>query len=282
MSEQVKPAAQVSKLLRANDAQVSAIDQWQAPDLMALKAKEAEQAFQRLLAQTKAEVAAELALMREADRREAFEQGRQQGLTKGYEEGYALGLKEAQAVVDQSFASKMAEWDAEKASLRQDWQQLFAQMAQVFDVLDDAFFDQMVWLSQQMAERILRAELQLKPEHIQRVVRDAFAELPKLVYPITVQLNADDVALVQDLVFDAEQTIQFVVNEQFQRGECRVISGHAEVWHSWQLLSTQVMDQMLSHFAELQLQARTSSEPAMSSDSQQDATTATAEDKTSL
>lgn len=253
MSEQAKPVAQVSKLLRAGDAKAVSADQWQAPDLSALKAQEAEQAFQRALAQARGDVAEELRLLREVDRQTAFEEGRQLGITKGYDEGYALGLKEAQAVVDQSFEAKIAEWEAEQSAIRTEWRGLFTQVAQVFDVLDAEFFDQIVWLSAELAQRILRAELQLHPELIQRVVSDALSELPKLVYPVSVYVHPQDLTLLSELRFEHDKKVHVLPDEKLDRGECRVVSGHSELVHNWQQLSAQVMDKMLAQFVQIPL-----------------------------
>ena len=250
MSNPVKPA-QVSKLLRANDAKVTVGDSWKVPDLIELKAKEAEESFQRMLVQVKVEAAEALQVLREMDRKAAFEEGRQQGLTQGYDEGYALGLKEAQAVVNQAFDVKVAEWDAEKLKTRTEWEQLFNQVAQVFDVLDDDFFDQVIWLSREIAQRILRAELQLHPEHIQRIVGDALAELPKLIYPISIHVHPQDIELLNGLSFDQDKKIHISSDANLKRGECRVISGHSELLHDWKHLSEQVMDSMLAHFVQL-------------------------------
>lgn len=251
MSNPTKPVAQVSKLLRARDVKAVATDQWQAPDLSALKAKEAEESFQRLLAQVRTEAAEALQMLREADRQAAFEEGRQQGLTQGYDEGYALGLKEAQAVVDQAFDAKLAEWSAEKSALSTQWQSLFYQMSHGFDVLDDAFFAQIIWLSGELAKRMLRAELTLHPEHIQRVVGDALADIPKLVYPVSIFVHPQDIALLHGLSFEQDKKVHILADDSLQRGECRVVSGHSELLHDWQLLSEQVMDKMVTHFVSL-------------------------------
>ena len=247
----------LTPLLRSSDV-VTVAANWQVPDLQSVIAQESKDAFDRLVSVARADVAKELERMRDAElaqaRKEGYEQGHQQGLTKGYEEGYEQGYREAKAVVDQDYESKVSAWEETRAKLEAEmtehWQALVLSLTDSLVVFEEGLFDDVIWLTKQMAMRLLRAEMKLHPEHIQAYVRDILQQLPKVVYPLTITLNAQDIALVEAMKLDHDGRVILTPSDEFQRGECRVKSGHAEMSLTWQSLTEQLMDALLSHFSQ--------------------------------
>jgi len=247
----------LTPLLRSSDV-VAVTANWQAPDLQSVIAQESKDAFDRLVGLARADVAKELERMRDAElaqaRKEGFELGHQQGLTKGYEEGYEQGYREAKAVVDQDYDTKVSAWEETRARLEAEmtehWQALVLTLTDSLVVFEPSLFDDVIWLTQQMAVRLLRAEMKLHPEHIQAYVRDILQQLPKVVYPLTITLNAQDVSLIESMKLDHDGRVILISSDELQRGECRVKSGHAEMSVTWQALTEQLMDALLSHFSQ--------------------------------
>lgn len=230
----------VTSLLRSKDA--GAATGWQAPDLQAVMAKEARDTFERLLSRARADVAQELDTIRRDIEHKAHKQGLQQGQTEGYEAGYAKGYEqayaEARAVADQEFSARQQAWDEEKARLQADmtsgWQQLVLNLTQALKPVEDRVLMDITHLAVSVAERVLRAQIQLQPERVKEMVQVALDALPRVTYPLTLRLHPDDIALVETMQLDQAGRVTLIADGDLQRGECRVQSGHSQTAFLWQ------------------------------------------------
>lgn len=242
----------VTSLLRAKDlaAQSSA---WSAPDLQAEMLRSSREAFERVLKAAHAEVAQDLEKMRQVTlsqaRQEGLEQGTLQGTQKGYEQGYEQGYNEAKAVLETEFSAKNQAWDAEKNTLKQqltaEWQQLVLGMTQSLTQLDSLLLQDIVWLSGQMARRLVMGALTLAPERINAFVAQVVQQLPRVIYPLVIRLHPDDVALIDLLALPQEGRIELQADTSLSRGECMVKSGRSDVVLSWQEQTQKIIDAAL-------------------------------------
>jgi flagellar biosynthesis/type III secretory pathway protein FliH len=242
----------VTPLLRAKDL-VAQSNAWAAPDLQAEMARAAHLAFERVLKTAHAEVAQDLEKMRQSTlsqaRQEGLAQGTQLGTQQGYEAGYAQGYNEAKAVLEAEFAAKNSEWDAQrdalKSQLTEDWQVLIASVTQSLTALDMPLLQDIVWLSGQMAKRLVMGELHLAPERINALVASVIEQLPRVTYPLVIRLHPDDVALIDLLALPQEGRVELLPDVNLVRGECIVKSGHSDVVLNWQEQTQKVIDAAL-------------------------------------
>lgn len=242
----------VTPLLRAKDLATQS-SAWSAPDLQAEMARASREAFERVLKAARADVAEDLERMRQATlsqaRQEGLAQGTQKGQKEGYETGYEQGYNEAKAVLEAEFDIKTKAWEAErdalKLSLTQEWQTLVLSMTQSLTQLDTPLLQDIVWLSGQMAQRLVMAELTIAPERVNQIVHYVIEQLPRVIYPLTIRLHPDDVALMDMLALPQEGRVEVQADATLMRGECMVKSGHSEVVLHWQALLHKIMDAAL-------------------------------------
>ncbi|HEX8611712.1 MAG TPA: flagellar assembly protein FliH [Telluria sp.] len=166
----------------------------------------------------------EIAAIREQARQEGYEAGHAAGHADGYADAHAQGL-EATA--------------AELANL----QSIAATFAQALTQADESIANDMLELALQLARNMLRTALEVKPELIIPVVRDAISYLPVLQQPAILMLNPDDARLVREQIGDEldKGGWRVVDDAQIGRGGCKIdtasnqIDAQAEV--RWQRLA---------------------------------------------
>jgi flagellar assembly protein FliH len=242
----------VTPLLRAKDLATQS-STWAAPDLQAEMARAAHLAFERVLKRVHADVAQDLERMRQATlsqaRQEGLEQGTQLGTQQGYEAGYEQGYNEAKAVLEAEFEAKNKLWEAErdafKQSASQDWQTLVLSLTQSLTSQDHALLQDVVWLSGQMARRLVMGELHLAPERVNALVASVVHQLPRVIYPLTIRLHPDDIALIDLLALPQEGRVELLPDANLVRGECIVKSGHSDVVLNWQEQTQKIIDAAL-------------------------------------
>jgi flagellar assembly protein FliH len=147
----------------------------------------------------------ELAAIRDAARQQGLEQGVQDGFAAGHAEGLALGRAEAATELEHlraiaaTFSAALAQADETMAG----------------EVLD---------LALQLARGMLRTALEVKPELVLPVVREAIAYLPTVQQPALLILHPDDAAIVrEDIGMDLEKGGWRIVDDaQLARGGCKI------------------------------------------------------------
>ncbi|NHZ37571.1 flagellar assembly protein FliH [Massilia rubra] len=166
----------------------------------------------------------ELAAIREQARLEGFDAGHAAGHEAGYADALAQGREENAL---------------ELANL----QSIAASFAQALAQADESIANDMLELSLQLAKNMLRIALEVKPELIIPVVRDAISYLPVLQQPALLMLNPDDARLVREQIGEEldKGGWRVVDDAQIGRGGCKIdtasnqIDAQAEV--RWQRLA---------------------------------------------
>ncbi|QYF96076.1 flagellar assembly protein FliH [Massilia sp. PAMC28688] len=160
----------------------------------------------------------------EALREQARLQGHDQGVQAGYAEGLAIGRAEAQVelehlkTVAQSFSGALAQADQAIAT----------------DVLE---------LALQLAKGMLRTALEVKPELIIPLVREAVGYLPVVQQPATLLLHPLDADIVKEGIGeDLEKSgWRIVEDSHIERGGCKVDTASnqidAQASSRWQRLA---------------------------------------------
>jgi len=178
----------------------------------------------------------ELEAMREAARQEGFEQGldegRAQGRTEGHAEGHAEGFAAGAAKGEQAVNDELDQLRTVAASFGEAVAQADETIAK--DVLD---------LALRLARGMVRTGLDVRPELIMSVVRDAINQLPVLQQPALLMLNPQDAELVRHGMAEELATggWRIIENAAIARGGCRVETASnqidAQVEARWQRMT---------------------------------------------
>ncbi len=142
-----------------------------------------------------------LAAIREEARQAGFDQGQQEG----YNEGLALGRADASGELDNlreialTFSGALSQADETIAA----------------DVLE---------LALHLAKGMLRTALEVKPELIIPLVREAIGYLPVLQQPALLMLNPDDAVIIREAMGEEldKGGWRVVLDDQIMRGGCKV------------------------------------------------------------
>lgn len=147
----------------------------------------------------------ELEALQQAAYEEAFEQGRAEGHTSGYEAGLREGRKAAKGDVDR-FSGVL---DA---------------LAEPVARLDGSVEQQLMEMVFQVAQQVIRREIQTQPGEVVGVIRESIGLLPMSAREITVRLHPEDVALVRELWGEdaAQSSWKLIEDPGVSRGGCIV------------------------------------------------------------
>lgn len=135
---------------------------------------------------------------------------------QAYQEGFAAGIKDGRAE-GQSIAQQM---QALMAELNESMQQFEIAMAQ--EIMD---------LSLDIARQMVRSALEVNPELVLAVVREAIESLPQVNQNPILSLHPQDAQLVREmLAHEYRENVWRVVDDaQMERGGCRVETSAAEI-----------------------------------------------------
>ncbi|MDP9140050.1 MAG: FliH/SctL family protein [Pseudomonadota bacterium] len=129
----------------------------------------------------------------------------QEGIQRGHVQGYAEGQRQAQQ---------------ETERLRALIEHIQRPLAQLDEEIERAMLE----TACAIARRLTMAELSLRPELIETLVRTALAALPPYVREIRLRMNADDAAFIGSRpgMQANGQGFHIVADASLQRGDCRI------------------------------------------------------------
>lgn len=140
---------------------------------------------------------------------EARAQAHAEGYASGMEEGRAAGLTEGRALAEQ-----------ERLNLQGIAEAFGTEVAQANELIANDMLD----LSLDLAKAMLKTALNVRPELIIPIVREAIHYLPTLQQPTLLHLHPDDAAIVTTHMGDELNTAGWRIVEDIHtdRGGCRV------------------------------------------------------------
>jgi flagellar assembly protein FliH len=149
----------------------------------------------------------ELNAIREQARQAAYEDAYRSAYEQGLIEGRDAGYKELQESI---------------ATEQQALQALAENLSQQFNAFTLQAEKDILALSLDIAEMILKTSLQLNPESILPVVRDAVAQIPVTQKNIEIQVNPDDATQVSEALLQGIQQLgwRVVADPNLSRGGC--------------------------------------------------------------
>jgi flagellar assembly protein FliH len=141
--------------------------------------------------------------------RQARQQAHAEGHAAGLAEGRAAGMKEGRALAEQ-----------ERRALQSIAEMFGTEVAQANELIASDMLD----LSLDLAKAMLKTALNVRPELIVPLVREAIHYLPTLQQPALLHLHPDDAAIVAQAMGDEINTAgwRIVEDPHINRGGCRV------------------------------------------------------------
>lgn len=157
---------------------------------------------------------------------------REQSRAEGYDEGHAAGYADALAI-----------GRAEAATELEHLKTLAVTFGTALSQADENIASDVLELALHLAKGMLRTALEVKPELVIPVVREAIEYLPVLQQPAILMLNPDDIKLVREAIGEEldKGGWRVVEDAQIARGGCKVDTASnqidAQAASRWQRLA---------------------------------------------
>ena len=138
---------------------------------------------------------------------------------KAYKEGYLRGQREAHANAEARTEKEIA---AHKLSL----QQLTEGFQEAISRHSERTSTDLLNLALDIAKIMVRTQLEIKPDVVLPVVKQAISMLPSLQKPLRIKLHPDDAALVATEIANCFDALEFTIlqDPQMDRGGCLIDS----------------------------------------------------------
>jgi flagellar assembly protein FliH len=144
---------------------------------------------------------------------QGLEDGRAQGETRGYEQGYQKGYQEGREAGEQTFTSAMEPLQR----LQQEFEALRQQEL-------SEHTEHLCSLVEQVARRVIHAELSLNPDQMQKLVEDALSRMDTRKGDITVFLSGTDYHNLAKTGTNRIGGYPIQVDDSLTSGDCRLES----------------------------------------------------------
>lgn len=149
---------------------------------------------------------------------EQLEEIQLQARSEGFEQGRHEGLQAARSEVD-STLHRM--------------EQIIQALAEPLQAVEEQVEGELLQLAIAIARQIIRRELQLDPEEVVGVVREALSALPSSAREVRIQLHPEDAELVREKLLPsdeaAERPWKISDNLSLSRGGCIVESENSRI-----------------------------------------------------
>jgi flagellar assembly protein FliH len=146
----------------------------------------------------------------------ALESVRKEAYTKGMQEGFAVGMAKAK-----EYAAK----EQEQLLL------IAANFEHALEMADQKIEEDILALALEMAKLMLKQKINVDPEVILPVVRDAIHYLPNVQKPARIIVHQEDARILRDSLGEelAEQGWQIQEDHNIERGGCLVETGENQI-----------------------------------------------------
>ena len=147
---------------------------------------------------------------------EVLEGVRKEAYKKGMQEGFTVGLANAKEYADKEHGKFLEIASAFESAL---------------EVADQKIEEDILSLALEMAKLMLKTKINVDPEIILPVVRDAIHYLPNVQKPAKIIVHPEDARILRDLLGDelAEHAWQIQEDHNIERGGCLVETGENKI-----------------------------------------------------
>ncbi|MFZ6748236.1 flagellar assembly protein FliH [Undibacterium sp. Ren11W] len=176
------------------------------------------------------------AKIRQDDANAIKEQAQTEGYAQGYQEGYAAGLIEGKS---DGFAESQLEMNDQIAKLHQ----LVMNMSEQIALANQDIGQDLLNLAIELAQAMTKNTLDVDPEAIILIVKDAIEHIPSIQQPAQLILNPDDAVIIKSHMGDDLDKAGWRIKSDIliERGGCKLETAHnlldATVGTRWQRLT---------------------------------------------
>ncbi len=171
------------------------------------------------------------------------QQARQEAYQDAYQSAFEQGLLDGK---EQAYAESRTEMQQELQHL----QELTANFSAQLQHMGKETGKDLLALALDLAQAMLRTQIEMRPDVILRIAEDAIAQLPSRQQATQIHVHPDDAARVQELLTPALQQIGWRISpdEQITRGGCMIETPQnvidASLENRWQKLSAHITEQL--------------------------------------
>ena len=175
----------------------------------------------------------------EALHKQAYQEGKQQGYDAGFQQGHDKGYAEMQEK-----AEEFQEKSRQLESILHFLEQPLKEMSQDVE-------HQLAELSVMLAKQLLKIESRTDPQHIFKLVEESLEYLPLKSRNVSVHLNQEDIALLNQAELDIEnQSWTIVADNSVTAGGCKIESDASHIDSTVETRIEQLVEQMQLHQAD--------------------------------
>ncbi len=171
----------------------------------------------------------------EAMEQEARDEGYQAGLKLGQEQGYQTGYAEGYATGSEKIINEI-----------NDLENITAAIAEAIKTVNEEVAQSLLDLSLSMAQHMVKQVLEVKPEILLEVVKEAISTLPHFNAGAHIVLNPQDAEMLRDKMGEQLSHAGWKIfeDEKMSRGGARIETAHSQVdvtlQNRWSRLSSQL------------------------------------------
>jgi flagellar assembly protein FliH len=135
---------------------------------------------------------------------------------QAYQEGFAAGMRDGRAQGDMA---------------SQQMKDLLTELNQAMQRFESVMADQILALALDIARQLVRRSLQVEPDIVLNVVREAIESLPQVSQQLVLVLHPEDANIVrQMLAYEYQESLWRVVDDPgMARGGCRIEAAESEI-----------------------------------------------------
>ena len=146
----------------------------------------------------------------------ALEKVRKEAYTKGMQEGFAVGMAKAKEYAEQE---------------REKFLNIAAGFERALEFADQAIEEDILKLALDIAKRVMKTKIEVNPEVVLPVVRDAIHYLPHVQKPARIIVHPEDARILRSQLGEelSEQVWQIQEDHHIERGGCLVETGENQI-----------------------------------------------------
>jgi flagellar assembly protein FliH len=146
----------------------------------------------------------------------ALESVRKEAYTKGMQEGFAVGMAKAKEYAAKDHAQFLS---------------IAAAFENALEMADQKIEEDILTLALDVAKLMLKTKINIDPEVILPVVRDAIHYLPQVQKPARIIVHHEDARILRDQLGEelSEQAWQIQEDNNIERGGCLVETGENQI-----------------------------------------------------
>lgn len=170
---------------------------------------------------------------RERGEQDPFQQGYEEGFRQGEERGFEQGLTDGQRQGQaRGYEAGFQEGQAKgQAAGQADFEAAIAPLATVQHALEELrqrelseHTENLCMLVEQVARRVIHAELTLNPNQLQKLIEEAISRLDTTREPVTIYLSPEDHQRLAKIGTNSIGDYPLKVDESLSLGDCRLES----------------------------------------------------------